>query len=232
MAYPVGDPSKQVNFIIRERYIVNEKKQVEKDHYDFLKYMDKARWNSVWHQLDEVIRLKPRKVLEIGPGPGVLKAVASKFGIHVETLDLDHELRPDFVGSATSLPFKTDYYDVVCAFQILEHLPYQKSLQALAEMARVARRNIIISLPDAKIMWRYQFYVPKVGVIDFCLPRPFFRKRVHAFNGEHYWEINKIGYSFAKIVNDFGEICNLEKSYRVPELLEHRFFIFNKKINI
>lgn len=45
-------------------------KQVEKSHYDFTRYMSRARWQSLWHQLDEVLQLHPARVLELGPGGG------------------------------------------------------------------------------------------------------------------------------------------------------------------
>lgn len=82
------------------------KKQVEKDHYTFGGYINKPRWSSMWHQLDEVLALEPETVLEIGPGPGVFKAVAKLFGPCVETLDLDPELKPDHVAPADEMPLK------------------------------------------------------------------------------------------------------------------------------
>jgi len=129
---------------------MNSKKQVDKSHYDFDRYMSKQRWCSFWHQLDEIQNLKPSGVLEIGPGPGLFKIVAEKFGLKVDTMDLDPELNPDHLGSVTSMPFGDATYDVVCAFQMLEHLPYEVSLQALDEMLRVCRRYVVISLPDAR----------------------------------------------------------------------------------
>ncbi|HFE37487.1 MAG TPA: class I SAM-dependent methyltransferase, partial [Gammaproteobacteria bacterium] len=133
---------------------MSETKQVNKEHYEFQRYLSKARWNSVWHQLDEVIRLQPESVLEIGPGPGVFKNMATLFGVKVETLDIDPELMPDHVGSVTALPFEDNSYDVVCAFQILEHLPYDVALRAFNEIVRVSRSHVVISLPDAKPVWR------------------------------------------------------------------------------
>lgn len=206
--------------------IMSEKKQVDKTHYQFDRYMTKARWNSVWHQLDEVLQLKPETVLEIGPGSGVFKGVAALYGLKIETLDLDPELNPDYVGSATALPFSDNSYDVVCAFQILEHLPYEKSLHAFSEMARVSRHYVVISLPDARNAWRYMIHIPKYGSFDFFIP--FFKLKAYTdFNNyEHHWEINKIGYSLKKVVNDFSKYMDLIKSYRVKENLYHRFLVF------
>lgn len=204
------------------------KKQVDKSIYEFDRYMSKQRWCSFWHQLDEVQKLKPSGVLEIGPGPGLFKIVAGAVGLKVETLDLDPELNPDHVGSVTSMPFGDATYDVVCAFQMLEHLPYDVSLQALNEMVRVCRRNVVISLPDARPVWRYQVHLPKLGIHDFLVPRPQFRPAEHAFDGEHYWEINKLGYPLSKVLSDFERRAKLINTYRVLDNPSHRFFVFEK----
>ena len=208
---------------------MSETKQVNKEHYEFQRYLSKARWNSVWHQLDEVIRLQPESVLEIGPGPGVFKNMATLFGVKVETLDIDPELMPDHVGSVTALPFEDNSYDVVCAFQILEHLPYDVALRAFNEIVRVSRSHVVISLPDAKPVWRYHFYIPKLGVFDWLLPRPFHRLQTHLHDREHSWEINKQGYALSEVVRELGAVCKLKNSYRVHENPYHRFLMFSCK---
>jgi SAM-dependent methyltransferase len=204
-------------------------RQVDARHYAFGTYVAKDRWNSVWHQLDEIQRLAPRNVLEVGPGPGLFKAVAITLGISVETLDLDRDLAPDHVGSATAMPFGDRTYDVTCAFQMLEHLPYEAALKAFAELARVSRRHIVISLPDARRLWRYRFHLPKLGGRDVFLPRPQLRAPAHRFDGEHYWEINKRGYELDRVVADFNRSARLMRTYRVPENTYHRFFIFERQ---
>lgn len=203
-------------------------KQVKEGHYEFSRYMLKSRWCSVWHQLDEVQKLQPNRVLEVGPGPGLFKTVAATFGISVETLDFDPDLKPDHVGSATAMPFSDGAYDCVCAFQMLEHLPYEAALQAFGEMARVSRSHVIISLPDARPMWRYQVHIPKFGPWDFFIPRPLFKAPVHVFDGEHYWEINKQSYSLARVITDFSNHMRLVNTYRVFENPSHRFFVFER----
>ena len=125
-------------------------KQVDWTHYDFQQYMSKARWSSIWHQLHEVQKAAPQTVLEVGPGPNVFKSVAANMGIRVETIDIDPELNPDHVGPASDMPFAANSYDAVCAFQVLEHMPYEVSLKAFQEMVRVSRGRIIIRLPDAE----------------------------------------------------------------------------------
>jgi SAM-dependent methyltransferase len=205
-------------------------KQVDKSHYEFKKYMQKRRWASMWHQLDEVLAFEPKTVLEVGPGPGVFKALTSHFGPSVETLDIDPELEPDHVASADNMPFGEGRFDVVCAFQMLEHVPYDVSLAIFKDMVRVASKGVVISLPDAKRVWPYSFHVPKVGTLYFHLPRPRLRPQKHIFDGQHHWEINKAGYSLSRVVRDLeqGGGVRCSKTYRVGENPYHRFFVFTK----
>jgi len=55
------------------------------------------------------------------------------------------------------------FFDGGCAFQKLEHLLYDIAVQAFKELVRVSRNSVIISLPDAKMVWRYSADIPKLG---------------------------------------------------------------------
>jgi hypothetical protein len=111
---------------------------------------------------------------------------------------------------------------------MLEHLPYEESLAGFKEMCRVANTHVVISLPDASRGWPQALTIPKIGSINFCVPRPRLSLIEHEFDGEHYWEVNKAGYSLKKIIIDLtqsGE-AKLLKTFRIPENPYHRFFIF------
>lgn len=209
---------------------MTSEKQVNSSHYDFGPYMTRERWNSLYSQLSEILSLHPKNVLEIGPGPGVVRDIACKSGVDFKTIDIDPELKPDYVASATKLPLPATSYDIVCAFQMLEHLPYNDALAAIREMSRVSKRYIIISLPNALPTWRYSFFIPKVGQVSFAIPKPLMKRRKHIFNGEHYWEINKAGFDTRKVMSDI-EACSggkIVKSYRLWENTYHHFIIIDK----
>jgi len=208
---------------------MNKAVQVDHSHYDFSSYMLKGRWSSTWHQIDEVMKFKPQSVLEVGPGLGIFKAIASKLKIAITSVDFDPSLEPDITASITDLPVSDDQFDVACAFQVLEHLPYDQALEGFRELARVATRGIVISLPDSQIAWRYRFQIPKLGAYDFLVPRPVLRRRPAVFDGQHYWEINKRGYELKKVVRDLEEVATLVRTFRVPELPYHRFLAFEAR---
>lgn len=206
------------------------KKQVNADHYGFRRYLTIKRWTSIWHQINQILELKPQSVLELGPGPGTFKSVALHLGLHVETFDIDPELGSDHVGDARSMAFEDNAFDIVCAFQMLEHLEYPIALEVLSEMSRVSKEHLVISLPDAHTLWKYSFYLPFLGQRTLLLPRPSLTRKLHKFDGEHHWEINKRGYDLGKVIHDFSAAANVKlmRTFRAEENTYHRFFIFKK----
>jgi hypothetical protein len=199
--------------------------QVNKDHYSFGSYMTMRRWASIWTQLHEISKLSPDKVLEVGPGKGVLKAIGAFEGLNISTVDLDPDLKPDHIGTLQSLPFESGSYDLVCAFQVLEHIEYVDVPSALRKLKRVSAKNVLISLPNAQIVWRYRIYLPTIGERDFMFRRPFWKAVDHKFDGEHYWELNKKGYEVDKIVADFAKEFKILKHWRLWDNPYHHFFL-------
>ena len=201
--------------------------QVEDEHfYAFAHYVSRTRWISIWHQVMQILDARPQSVLEIGVGPGVLGAVLQGLGIHHESVDIDDRLRPDHVASARHLPLLDSSFDVVAGFQVLEHLPYDDFVPALKEMARVSRGPLAISLPDARKLWPYSIYVPRIGDVRFHLPHPrYYWPRKNVFDGRHYWEINKRGYPLERILGDIASAgLRVDHTHRVFENPYWRFF--------
>lgn len=211
----------------------SHRKQVSTEHYDYTSYVDQKRWSSLWHQLDETMRLQPSSILEIGPGPGLYKAVAAQFGHTVKTLDLDPELNPDYSASVLDMPFEDGTFDMVCAFQMLEHLPFDESLHAFAEMVRVSARYVLISVPDARPVYPVSIVLPKKRACRFLVPSPRFWPLEHVFDGEHYWELNKKHFALPAVLDQWlaqGPV-SLLATYRVHANAYHRFFVFSTSRN-
>lgn len=208
---------------------MSREKQVDALHYRFSDYMDQRRWSSLWYQIDEVLKAQPRSVLEVGKGAGLLGPLLKRYGIDYQSADIDRELEPDYVASVTELPFENGAFDVVACFQVLEHLPYEAFPAAIKELIRTARKAIIISLPDARVLWRYVFHVPKRGPRSILIPKPQFGKRRHHFDGQHYWEINKQHFPLSRILSDMlNEHVSLDYTFRVDSNPYHRFFFLRK----
>jgi SAM-dependent methyltransferase len=111
-------------------------------------YNTKERFCSFWHQLDETLSLEPKTVLEVGPGDGLVTDCLRRAGIDVTTIDIDPAVEADVRGSVTRLPFEDRSFDVVLCCEVLEHLPFDDSRVAMAEIVRVSRAGAVISVPD------------------------------------------------------------------------------------
>jgi ubiquinone/menaquinone biosynthesis C-methylase UbiE len=201
--------------------------QVKKNYYDFKKYSSLDRWVSYYYQLKEIIGLEPKSMLEIGIGEKVLgDYIKNNLDISYKSLDLAADLDPDIIGSVLKIPSDDNTFDLVAAFEVLEHLPFSDFEKALLEISRVAKNQVIISLPHFGPPVKFSFKLPLIKEIKIAAKLPLPLKQV--FNGQHYWEIGKKYYSLKKIKNIISKYFLLKKHYVPFENQYHHFFILEK----
>ena len=205
------------------------KPQVKPNHYFNKSYDTKERFISYWHQINEIIKLNPKTVLEIGIGNGFVSKYLKERKVNILTIDIDKRLNPDVVGSVLNMPFSEELFDIVACYEVLEHLPFENFSKALFEIFRVSKSYAILSLPDASRVYRVYLQIPKIGIFKRLIPLPRLKNPIHKFDGEHYWEIGKAGYPLSKIIKEIQTAgFRVEKTYRVFENPYHRFFILKR----
>lgn len=112
---------------------------------------------------DEKLQGKSLKILNIGCGPGRSSEYLSKFG---EVISIEYDkFCCEFAsqktgleiihGSITELPFEDESFDLVCAFDVIEHV--EDDTLAVSEMKRVAKKEaiLLITVPAYMSLWSH-----------------------------------------------------------------------------
>jgi len=202
-------------------------KQINKNQYSFEKYCYISRWSSYFYQIREILNLKVKDVLEIGVGDGFLKNyIKNNTEIEYKSIDLNENLRPDIVGTVEEIPFADNNFDVVCAFEVLEHLPFEKFEKILKELKRVSRQYIIISLPHFGPPVKFLIKIPFLREFKMSFKIPFYTK--HILSGEHYWEVGKKHYEPKKIMKILKDNFFVKKDFVPFENQYHHFYVLGK----
>jgi hypothetical protein len=209
--------------------------QISHTAYVTAGYQSLERYINYFYQADAVRKTRAQSVLFIGVGDSVVPDILRKQeGLSVTTMDFDKALRPDVVGDICELPFPDNSFDAICAFEVLEHVPYEKMKIALEEMRRVSKKDVVISVPHRRTGFEILFKFPFIRSLckkDFL--RAAFRipLRFGGFetSGQHYWEID----GHTTKLSDFRQ--ELEKKFEIkgektPEMdLYRRFFYLQAK---
>lgn len=160
--------------------------------------------------------IKPKTVLDVGCGTGELILELRKRGIDAYGVELSKdalELVPDEIkqyvalGDPTDkLPHKTNEFDLVATFDVLEHIDRGKLRKALDEMTRVSRKYIL-----HKIYTRENVFIT-------------------LFHGKDYSRVSLFPKQFwHKLFSENEQISILRNSFfRLPSFFETVFLLRKK----
>jgi len=99
-------------------------------------------------ELVEELRPKEQRltILDVGGRTALLRRFLPRDRITLVDLEASAE-RPLVLGDGSRLPFADHSFDLVAAFDTLEHVPVARRAAFVAECARVARRHVILAGP-------------------------------------------------------------------------------------
>ena len=148
---------------------------MKKSEYSKMALLQKGNW---WYASRRVLCLQLIKkfakksgkpeILEIGcgtgPNLGALAALGNATGIDLSKTAVAHCKRLGFqarVGSALSLPFGQNSFDVVVIMDVLEHL--DNDSRAFAQALRVLRKGGIMVLSVPAYQWLFSYHDRAIG---------------------------------------------------------------------
>ena len=202
--------------------------------YNKESYISPRRWSSYAIQVREAMLIRPKRILEIGPGNGMVSGILRNMGFEVETLDIDERLGIDHTGSITDDEVRAKLagkFDLVIACQILEHIRYEDFQLAMRNIKAIAP-NAVVSLPHTDLnSWFFSLGVklPRMRRRDLSW-KIIYKQVEHQFNGEHYWDMGTKGYPVRRIRRDIEALgWEIEKGFFNPDNPYHYFFVLKAK---
>ncbi len=152
------------------------------------KFESKEHWSLYWEQINLVLKeLKEGDtLLEIGPGTGFLSNYLRSKGYQVTTLDIDEQKSPDIQCNIVEYAFP-DQYDHIIAFEVFEHIPYDKFTEVLPKLRKSARKNLFLSLPrNYKVWFSIDLVITYIRSFSFVFKTK--RRKIKTIT--HFWELD------------------------------------------
>ena len=94
-------------------------------------------------------------------------------------------------------------------------------------MARVSKRHVVVSIPHFGPPVKFSLKLPFFAEIKLSWKIPY--HIAHTFNGQHYWELGKKGYSLGVVRSKFEKHFKILKEFIPFESQYHHFFVLEKK---
>jgi hypothetical protein len=158
---------------------------------------DELHWRLYWRQqkiMDGLVQPGDR-LLEIGPGTGFTTNYLRSKGLHVTTLDFTPGMKPDITANMLTYEFP-DKYDAILAFEVFEHVPFEKLQAALPRIAGACRRYLFFSVPcNKKTAFGFELKLPKLKPFGW----KWIVKRGRPMTTNHFWEIDYNGVTLADV---------------------------------
>lgn len=113
-----------------------------------------ARVNPTWWILDR----RAESILDVGCGQGLpMELIRVRKKVYAVGLDgfepyidacREKGIHDEYVlGDVRKLPFDDRSFDVVLCLQVIEHLPKEDGYAVIKELERIAKRQVIVSMP-------------------------------------------------------------------------------------
>lgn len=213
--------------------MTNPRIEAKNERYGNRRYENLPRFVSYYNQIDLVRALDPKEILEVGIGSGFLSNYLRSRDYAVTTADYDKTLGPDIVCDIRNIPLEDGSFELVMAFEILEHVPYEEALNGIKEMGRISSRYVVLSVPRSCFYFglSFMFGLPTFHkFMSLGLRLPFFWVSAEYGSKEHFWELGRRGFPIRRLVKDIQELGLVLKQRKGHIALntQHYFFVLEK----
>lgn len=129
-------------------------------------------WRQKFHAIRAMLPENTTSILDVGCGDSTLGRLlsdrSSVVGVDRSLTALQLARGMVVCGEANHLPFANASFDVVISSELLEHLPSVQIGPVLAELQRLARKRVIVSVPYRENLRLRYMKCPRCGYIFHC----------------------------------------------------------------
>lgn len=173
--------------------------QFSRSRQYFLNKMDFLDWYRYYFIIREVIDFKPKHILEIGAGSGLVKNFLQTLVEQYTVMDVNRKLNPDILADIREE--KTELiqkFDCVIAADVLEHVPFADVENCVSHLHAYLRTGgkALVTIPHRRSHFLFMTPSNKPYVVTvptgFLTPGSFYRRFIRRkiwIDPDHCWEI-------------------------------------------
>ncbi len=186
---------------------------------------DETRWMYYWYQQKIFFgRIeKNERILEVGVGKKITYNLLKQQGFDIKSADIDKEKDPDIEINIAIADDSFFNYDVVLAFNIFEHIPYDEFMSVMQKCYNNKIIKMFISFPRyGKLFADISINIPKIINKNFYITLPWGGIKT----ASHHWELEYSKYTKNKLISDMQGI-----GYACKDILEYKrqtYFWFDR----
>ena len=172
------------------------------DYDYYLKGLDLQNWYRYYFIIKEIVKFRPKNILEIGTGNEIVKNCLSKLIKDYKVMDINSKLKPDIISDLGEFHRElTEKFSCIICADVLEHTPFGDLEKNLTNIYNYLDKKgkTLITIPHRRINFiflnSFSPHKPHFFALPswFCLtPRAFysrFIKKETQKDPYHCWEI-------------------------------------------
>lgn len=156
-----------------------------------------------------------------------MNVVLRKIGLDAETLDINNNLNPHYVGDISNekyIPPKV--YDCVLCAEVLEHIPFDRFGSCLKNLYRTTNRYAVITLPNC-LSKKYEFGI----MINHHYREVGLGKKKNKIAPMHFWELNSDAYcTYKEVAKYLNRFFSIKEEGMIIQNRYHYYYILEKNI--
>ncbi len=169
------------------------------------KLEDEMHWRLYWYQqklLEKRIASNER-IAEIGVGSMFTYNYLKSKGFNISSIDIDENKNPDVVANIVECNKSKLNYDVILAFNIFEHIPYNEFISVIKKLKTTNVKKIFICVPiNRKIIFECKIRLGRFIEKDLIITWP----KNEITTPTHHWELRYKMYLTQKLIYTFQDI--------------------------